>query len=122
MPINIFPACRPYQKTRLFPNKPFCPQTRIRWQDEIVISKLPCTIATVLNQLNLDSPLNRLVSCPTCFATYPDDSAPRFCISTLTDELPGHPPSCGTPLLKTLVPKPVPFCYFSYQSMSPCQI
>lgn len=48
---------------------------------------------------------------------YPPDHTSPLCSSTLTDELHGHPPLCGTPLFKTLVPQPIPFRYFSFQSL-----
>ncbi|KAI7935194.1 hypothetical protein MJO28_016832 [Puccinia striiformis f. sp. tritici] len=81
------------------------------------ISKLPRKINTVMSALGLNSHINQLVACPACFATYPIDGAPPLCTSTLTDELPGHPASCGTPIFITKVPKPVPCRQYSFQSL-----
>ncbi|KAA1098509.1 hypothetical protein PGT21_050191 [Puccinia graminis f. sp. tritici] len=81
------------------------------------ISKLPKKIQTVMTQLDLDAEISRLVACPACFATYPVDSPPTFCTSTLTDELPGRPSSCGTALLTAQGSKPIPCRYFSFQSL-----
>ncbi|KNZ62541.1 uncharacterized protein VP01_1257g3 [Puccinia sorghi] len=71
MPINIFPACRPYQKTRLFPNKPFCPQTRIRWQVDfsLILGILISTLIGIWDVYSNQRVVDRLID-HCCLATH----------------------------------------------------
>ncbi|KNZ50350.1 hypothetical protein VP01_4476g3 [Puccinia sorghi] len=86
--------------------------------DPSSLSKLPRKIETVITRLGLDSDIKQLISCPNCFATYPTKNPPSSCTSSLTDELRGHPASCGAPLFRQHLAKQIPCRYFSFQTLS----